>query len=98
MFGFPRHRPVFVLTILCGIIAVFKSYPSVGDVTLYLALVPVHDELFKCKKGKEDDAISTKPTFSRLPVWVLGRQPFFVFIRSGPDLLALVDLCRKRKC
>ncbi|KAI8339751.1 GPI transamidase subunit PIG-U [Chlamydoabsidia padenii] len=47
-----RHRPVFVLTILCGIIAVFKSYPSVGDVTLYLALVPVHDELFKyCRYG-----------------------------------------------
>ncbi|CAO3599059.1 unnamed protein product [Absidia cylindrospora] len=47
-----RHHPVFVLTILCGIVAVFKSYPSVGDVTLYLALVPVHDELFKyCRYG-----------------------------------------------
>ncbi|KAI8099917.1 GPI transamidase subunit PIG-U [Halteromyces radiatus] len=47
-----RNRPVFVLTILCGIVAVFKSYPSVGDATLYLSLVPLHDELFKyCRYG-----------------------------------------------
>lgn len=29
--------------------AIFKSYPSASDASLYLALVPIHDELFKCK-------------------------------------------------
>ncbi|CAO3653942.1 unnamed protein product [Cunninghamella echinulata] len=47
-----RQQPVFIITILCGIIAVFKSYPSIGDAVLYLSLVPVHDELFKyCRYG-----------------------------------------------
>lgn len=31
--------------------AVFKSYPSASDATLYLAFVPIHDELSKCKKA-----------------------------------------------
>ncbi|CAO3649261.1 unnamed protein product [Cunninghamella blakesleeana] len=47
-----RNHPAFIVTILCGIIAVFKSYPSIGDAVLYLSLVPVHDELFKyCRYG-----------------------------------------------
>ncbi|MBM6385798.1 MAG: hypothetical protein JSY10_17715 [Paenibacillus sp.] len=31
--------------------AIFKSYPSASDASLYLALVPIHDELFKCKEN-----------------------------------------------
>ncbi|KAI8065528.1 GPI transamidase subunit PIG-U [Gongronella butleri] len=42
-----RHAPLFAITILCGIMSIFKSYPSVGDAALLLALVPLHDELFK---------------------------------------------------
>ncbi|KAI8997431.1 GPI transamidase subunit PIG-U [Pilobolus umbonatus] len=46
------HQPLFALTILCGIMAIFKSYPSAADASLYLALVSVHDELFKyCRYG-----------------------------------------------
>ncbi|KAI8097809.1 GPI transamidase subunit PIG-U [Gilbertella persicaria] len=47
-----RHQPIFAVTVLCGIMAIFKSYPSAGDAALYLALVPVHDELLKyCRYG-----------------------------------------------
>ncbi|KAI9019341.1 GPI transamidase subunit PIG-U [Phycomyces nitens] len=47
-----RHSPVFVIIVLCGIMSVFKSYPSVGDAALYLGLVPLHDEVFKyCRYG-----------------------------------------------
>ncbi|ORY96119.1 GPI transamidase subunit PIG-U [Syncephalastrum racemosum] len=42
-----RQQPIFVATILTGIMAVFKSYPAAGDAALYLALIPIHDELFK---------------------------------------------------
>ncbi|ORX51928.1 phosphatidylinositol glycan, class U [Hesseltinella vesiculosa] len=42
-----KHHPLFVVTILCGIMSIFKSYPCVGDASLFLALVPLHDELFK---------------------------------------------------
>ncbi|KAI7877137.1 PIG-U-domain-containing protein [Lichtheimia hyalospora FSU 10163] len=47
-----RNHPLLVVTILAGILAVFKSYPSIGDATLFLSLVPLHDELFKyCRYG-----------------------------------------------
>lgn len=46
-----RHHPLLVVTVLTGILAVFKSYPSIGDAALFLSLVPLHDELFKCKSN-----------------------------------------------
>ncbi|XP_013381827.1 phosphatidylinositol glycan anchor biosynthesis class U protein [Lingula anatina] len=36
-----KDHPVFLMYILMSIIAVFKSYPSYGDTTLYIALLPV---------------------------------------------------------
>ncbi|KAG2218148.1 hypothetical protein INT45_007851 [Circinella minor] len=42
-----RHQPLFVITVLCGIMSVFKSYPAVGDAALFLGLLPLHDELFE---------------------------------------------------
>ncbi|KAI9491481.1 GPI transamidase component-like protein [Zychaea mexicana] len=41
-----RHQPLFIVTVLCGIMSVFKSYPAVGDAALFLGLLPLHDELF----------------------------------------------------
>lgn len=48
------HQPVFAITVLCGVMAIFKSYPSASDASLYLALVPIGDELFKCKEKTRD--------------------------------------------
>ncbi|RUS14551.1 GPI transamidase-like protein component PIG-U [Endogone sp. FLAS-F59071] len=41
------EHPIFVIFILCGIMGIFKSYPSIGDAALYLGFLPIHDELFK---------------------------------------------------
>ncbi|KAI5285702.1 hypothetical protein KEM52_002322 [Ascosphaera acerosa] len=41
-----RRQPLFVLTALLGIFAIFKPYPSVADVSLYLALVPMYRHVF----------------------------------------------------
>jgi len=41
------EHPIFVIFILCGIMSIFKSYPSIGDAALYLGFLPIHDELFK---------------------------------------------------
>ncbi|CAO3630127.1 unnamed protein product [Mucor fragilis] len=47
-----KNQPIFAVTILCGIMAIFKSYPSASDAAFYLGLVPIHDELFKyCRYG-----------------------------------------------
>ncbi|KAJ1959251.1 hypothetical protein IWQ62_004688 [Dispira parvispora] len=42
-----RHQPLFASILLLGIITLFKSYPSVSDMVLYLALLPLYHEIFK---------------------------------------------------
>ena len=44
-----RRQPLFVLTTLVGIFAIFKSYPSIADVSLYLALLPLYRHVFPCE-------------------------------------------------
>ena len=41
-----RPQPLFVITTLLGIFAIFKPYPSISDVSLYLALVPLYKHVF----------------------------------------------------
>ncbi|XP_071501031.1 phosphatidylinositol glycan anchor biosynthesis class U protein-like [Diadema antillarum] len=36
-----RKHPLFVMMVQCMLISIFKSYPGVGDTTIYLALLPV---------------------------------------------------------
>jgi phosphatidylinositol glycan class U len=40
-----RRQPLFVLTSLLGIFAIFKPYPSIADVSLYFALLPLYRHL-----------------------------------------------------
>lgn len=48
---FCNHRkyPLFVSFLLCAIMGTFKGYPSIGDASLYLGLLPLSSEIFKCK-------------------------------------------------
>jgi phosphatidylinositol glycan class U len=41
-----RRQPLFVLTILIGIFAIFKPYPSISDTSLFLALLPLYRHIF----------------------------------------------------
>ncbi|CAG8459563.1 11735_t:CDS:10 [Diversispora eburnea] len=48
---FQLHAFVFVVPVslkFSGIMAVFKSYPSIGDASLYLAFLPIYSEIVKC--------------------------------------------------
>ncbi|KAG0359811.1 hypothetical protein BGZ54_009812 [Gamsiella multidivaricata] len=42
-----RHHPLFASFLLCTIMGTFKGYPSVGDASLYLGLLPLCSEIFK---------------------------------------------------
>ncbi|EPQ32296.1 uncharacterized protein PFL1_00492 [Pseudozyma flocculosa PF-1] len=42
-----RQDPLFGLTVMLGIIAVFKSYPTVGDHALFLSLFSLHSQIFE---------------------------------------------------
>ena len=37
-----RTQPLFVVTSLLGLFAIFKPYPSISDTSLYLALLPLY--------------------------------------------------------
>ncbi|KAI1502931.1 GPI transamidase subunit PIG-U [Biscogniauxia marginata] len=41
-----RSQPLAVLTLLLGIFAIFKPYPSVSDASLFLAVVPLFRHVF----------------------------------------------------
>ncbi|KAJ5543272.1 hypothetical protein N7535_005700 [Penicillium sp. DV-2018c] len=41
-----RSQPLFVITSLLGIFAIFKPYPSISDASLFLALLPLYRHLF----------------------------------------------------
>jgi phosphatidylinositol glycan class U len=41
-----RRQPLFVITTLLGIFAIFKPYPSISDVSIYFALLPLYRHLF----------------------------------------------------
>lgn len=36
-----RSDPLFVIVTLCGLLAIFKPYPSIADSNLYLILLPL---------------------------------------------------------
>jgi GPI-anchor transamidase subunit U len=44
-----RRQPLFVITSLLGLFAIFKPYPSISDVSLYLALIPLYRHIFPRK-------------------------------------------------
>ena len=41
-----RRQPLFVVTALLGVFAIFKPYPSISDASLYFALLPLYRHLF----------------------------------------------------
>ena len=41
-----RSQPLFVITTLLGIFAVFKPYPSISDTSLYFAMLPLYRHVF----------------------------------------------------
>ncbi|KAJ3305567.1 hypothetical protein HDV03_001433 [Kappamyces sp. JEL0829] len=42
-----RKQPLIASLVVCASISLFKAYPSIADVTLYLGLISMHFELFK---------------------------------------------------
>jgi phosphatidylinositol glycan class U len=41
-----RRQPLFVITALLGIFAIFKPYPSISDTSLFLAMLPLYRHIF----------------------------------------------------
>lgn len=94
-----RRQPLFVISALLGVFAIFKPYPSISDASLYLALLPLYRHLFPRKYLPgflSHVAIIDRKCSDALHVF----RSFRTAIRcsAGPSILSLVDLCRVRKC
>ena len=44
-----RRQPLFVITMLLGVFAIFKPYPSISDTSLYFAMLPLYRHIFPRK-------------------------------------------------
>ena len=44
-----QKEPLFVVTSLLGLFAVFKPYPSIADVSLYLGFLPMYQHIIPCE-------------------------------------------------
>lgn len=44
-----RKDPMLLAMALLALTAVFRSYPSLGDVGLYMSLLPIWKHLYSCK-------------------------------------------------
>lgn len=45
----PSMDPLFAVTALSGVSSAFKSYPTMGDTSLFLGLVALHVDLLLCE-------------------------------------------------
>ncbi|KAJ1973691.1 hypothetical protein H4R35_003982 [Dimargaris xerosporica] len=97
-----NDHPVLAFTVLCGIMALFKSYPSVGDMALVLALLPLHHQVFKYMRytfltvGLMVYALVLAPLFWHL--WIYqgsGNANFFyaaTLVYAAAQIFLLIDL------
>lgn len=90
-----RTQPLFVITALLGIFAIFKPYPSISDTSLYFAMLPLYRHIFPCE--------STTLTFKiKTLTLMVGSDAVYLFrhghdlVRdtAGPRLLLSLDLRR----
>lgn len=44
-----RREPLFMATLLIALNAIFRSYPCIGDVAFYLALLPMWQHVHRCE-------------------------------------------------
>lgn len=50
-----REHPLFLMFMQLALTSIFKSYPTVGDATLYLAFLPVWSDLHRCKFSPDNN-------------------------------------------
>lgn len=94
-----RSQPLFIITSLLGVFAIFKPYPSIADASLYLGLLPLYRHLFPCEfdlKQAPCIMIPILTTYSDA-VHLLRRCSAALLHSAGARLLPLVDLCRVRQ-
>jgi len=72
-----RSQPLFVLTMVLGVFAIFKPYPSISDASLFLAMLPLYRHIFPLMKYTfVESSIILYATF-------LGPAFYYLWIYAG---------------
>ncbi|KAL1925673.1 uncharacterized protein VTP21DRAFT_556 [Calcarisporiella thermophila] len=97
---FSEH-PLFVVFLLTTVMALFKSYPSIGDAALYMGFFPIYHEIFKyirlgfLSANLYLYAAALSPVFWYLWVWAgTGNANFFyavTLVYNSAQVVLLVD-------
>lgn len=95
-----RRQPLFIITSLLGVFAVFKPYPSISDASLYFALLPLYRHLFPCEYSSITHDLSLSPTNPQTSdaVHFLCHFSSLILQFARPRLLSPLDLRWIRKC
>lgn len=96
-----RKQPLFVVTTLLGLFAIFKPYPSISDTSLYFAFLPLYRHIFPCKS-----ILTFQAQVYRRAVLTSSSDALYLLcrcdapIRHPPrtGLLLPLDICRLREC
>ena len=93
-----RKQPLFIITALLGIFAIFKPYPSLSDTSLYFAMLPLYRHIFPCKLTSGTAPLSPAsliPLSNALHFLRHGHYPICNATRSS--ILLPLDICRLRQ-
>lgn len=72
-----RTQPLAVLTVLLGIFSIFKPYPSIADISLFLGVVPLYRHVFPLMR------YSFVATATLMYASVLGPAFYHLWIYAG---------------
>lgn len=92
-----RKQPLFVVTTLIGIFAIFQPYPSIADASLYFALIPLYSHVFPCRYRPSSGREIRIADCNSDEVHLLRHSHSAVCDFVGPSLLPLMDLCGVRQ-
>ncbi len=95
-----RRQPLFVVTSLLGIFAVFKPYPSISDASLYFALLPLYRHIFPCEHPPLPYPSVVVPVANPPSdaIYLLLNFGYSLCLVAGPCFLPSLDLRRLWEC
>ena len=90
-----HKQPLFVISTLLGIFAIFKPYPSLSDTSLYFAMLPLYRHIFPRKSFCiENSRIALLLTLDSDAIHLLRHCHDPLCYPPRPCLLLSMDICR----
>lgn len=89
-----QTQPLFVITSLVGLFAVFKPYPSIADVSLYLGLLPLYQHVLPCKcPSRSCGCLAATDMHDSDAIYLYFRFGVAVLHSFRPGIPPFMDIC-----